>query len=139
MARHFNYHENGGPFPGKCVACGNNKKLFNLARELPFQAGTALICHDCVRDLAEFIGFVNPLPLEEELEELSAQLVSRETEIKRIPDKLEEFINGVRDQFGNFIVAISSDSDDDQPEVVRDSEASASSSDRPRKTKNVDN
>ena len=139
MARHFNYHENGGPFPGTCVSCGNNKKLFNLARQLPFKAGTALICHDCVRDLAEFIGFVNPVPLEEELEELSSALVSRETELAQIPTKTEEFINGIRNQLNDFIFAISSDNYTDQPEAVRIDEASDVNAGRSGKAANSNN
>lgn len=117
--RHFNFFENGGPYPATCVGCGNVKELYDLGRELPFQGGAALICINCVRDLSEAIGYVDPTTLEEELEELSRLNVSHETSLSRIPKLTEGLIDGIRSQLTDFIFAVSYDGLDSEPEAIQ--------------------
>lgn len=117
--RHFNFYENGGPFPSTCVSCGNNKELFDLGRPLPFNGGSALLCITCSKEIAEFIGYTDPTPLEEELEELTALNVSRETAINRIPNLVEGLIDGIRGKLTDFVFAVSYEPDIDQPEDVQ--------------------
>lgn len=122
--RHFNFFENGGPFPATCVGCGNNKELYDLGRELPFRGGAALICSTCAKELAEFIGYTDPTTLEEELEELSRLNVSHETSLSRIPQLTEGLIDGIRSQLTDFIFAVSYDGLDGEPEDVQNAPAS---------------
>lgn len=121
--RHFNFFKENAPFPGTCVACGVNKELFNLERDMPFQGGLAMICKKCVTELAENIGYTDPTSLEEELEELSRLNVSRETSLNRVPNLVEGLVDGIRNQLTDFIFAVSYDGLDGEPENVQDAPA----------------
>jgi hypothetical protein len=120
--RHFNYYENGGPFPSSCVSCGANKNIYGLTREL-LSGGEAQICITCIKELSEFIGWANPIPLEEEIDILKMDVEAHERELARVPDHVEELINGIRSSVTDFIFAISyGDSvprpeDDKEPEL----------------------
>jgi len=120
--RHFNYYENGGPFPSACVACGANKKLFGLTREL-LAGGEAQICETCVKELALFIGWADREPLDQEIEFLKMDVEAHERELAKVPDHVEELINGIRSSVTDFIFAVSygdsvpSSKDDEKPEL----------------------
>lgn len=107
MARHFNYYENGGPAPSSCLSCGRNNTLFDLGREIPIVGGMAQLCLTCAKELAVFVGYAEKAPLDAEIENLKAQLVSRETEIATIPNHVEDLINGIRSNVTDFIFAVS--------------------------------
>lgn len=117
--RHFNFFEKGAPFPAVCVGCGNNKDLFDLNRELQ-SGGRALLCTRCATELAEFIGYAEKAPLLQTIETLKSDIVSRETEIAKIPTKVEELINGIRGSLTDFIFAVSYSDNANQPEAVSD-------------------
>lgn len=104
--RHFNYYENGGPFPSACVACGANKRLFGLTREL-LAGGEAQICETCVKELALFIGWADKEPLEAEIDYLKMDVEAHERELAKVPDHVEELINGIRSSVTDFIFAVS--------------------------------
>lgn len=120
--RHFNYYENGGPFPSACVACGANKRLFGLTREL-LAGGEAQICETCVKELAIFIGWTDKAPLEEIIETKEAEIGSLSDQLHKVPDHVEELINGIRSSVTDFIFAVSygdsvpSSKDDAEPEL----------------------
>lgn len=119
--RHFNYFENGGPAPSACLSCGNNKQLFDLGRELPITGGMAQVCLTCAKELAAAVGYAPEAPLQDEISTLKAELVSRETELAKIPNHIEELINGVRSSVTDFIFAVSySDSTDIDSTVSND-------------------
>jgi len=115
--RHFNYFENGGPFPSACLSCGNNAKLFELGRELQ-NGGMAQLCLTCVTELAQFIGYTEAAPIKAEIASLKAEIVSRETELAKVPTKVEDLINGIRATVTDFIFAVSYGDDTDKPKTV---------------------
>ena len=120
--RHFNYYENGGPFPSSCVSCGANKRIFGLTREL-VAGGEAQICETCVKELAIFIGWADKEPLEAEIDLLKMDVEAHERELAKVPDHVEELINGIRSSVTDFIFAVSygdsvpSSKDDAEPEL----------------------
>lgn len=122
--RHFNYFENGGPFPSACLSCGNNAKLFDLGREIQ-GGGMAQLCLTCVSELAEFIGYAEKQPLEAQIASLKSEIVSRETELAKVPTKVEDLINGIRSTVTDFIFAVSYSDDVDEPKVLPSNESPA--------------
>lgn len=114
--RHFNFFENGGPFPSACLSCGGNAKLFDLGRELQ-NGGMAQLCLTCVGELAEFTGYAPANPLKEEIKSLKAEIVSRETELARVPNQVEELINGIRSSITDFVFAVSYSNNDGDVET----------------------
>lgn len=129
--RHFNYFENGGPAPSSCLSCGRNNTLFDLGRELQF-GGMAQLCLTCAKEIAIFIGFAEKAPLEKTIEELRKEIVSRETELAKVPDQVEELINGIRHSVTDFVFAVSYSSNDAGLETDEsvDRPSNSSSSDR---------
>ena len=115
--RHFNFFENGGPFPSACVSCNANVKLFDLGREL-HGGGMAQLCLTCASELAEFIGYAEAAPMAVKIAQLEAEIVSRETELARVPNQVEDLINGIRSSITDFIFAVSYSDDNNQPENV---------------------
>lgn len=120
--RHFNYYENGGPFPSACVSCGANKNIYGLTREL-LSGGEAQICETCIKELALFIGWAEEAPYEEAVAEAMKRNADLEQQLNNVPDHVEELINGIRSSVTDFIFAVSySDSvpsaqDDEKPEL----------------------
>ena len=117
--RHFNYYENGGPFPSACVSCGANKKLFGLTREL-LSGGEAQICETCTKELALFIGWADREPLDVEIDILKMDVEAHERELAKVPDHVEELINGIRSSVTDFVFAVSYSDGDDKSEPVQD-------------------
>ena len=104
--RHFIYFENGGPFPGTCISCGDNKQLFDVGGTR-FDGGNNLICKRCVGELAVFNGYAELAPLEEQIYNLEADIEAHEQELARVPEHVEELINGIRSSVTDFIFAVS--------------------------------
>lgn len=104
--RHFNYFENGGPFPGTCVSCGATKQLFDIGGTR-IDGGSNLLCKKCSVELALFIGYVEEEPLLEQIYVLEADVEAHERELARVPDHVEELINGIRSSVTDFIFAVS--------------------------------
>lgn len=120
MKRHFTFFANGGPFPGTCLSCGYDKELFDLGGTRA-GGGNNLLCIRCSRELAEFMGFADKATFEAEIESLKAALVSRETELNKVPNLVDGLINGIRSSVTDFIFAVSYSSDSNQHEPVQDS------------------
>lgn len=118
--RHFNFFEKGGPFPGTCVGCRSNKKLFDLGLEL-LSGGHTLLCLQCVDDLSAFVGNAPKKPYEEQIASLKADLVSRETEINKVPSLVEGLINGIRSSVTDFVFAVSYSDSVSSEKPVQDS------------------
>jgi hypothetical protein len=105
------------------MSCGRNNQLFDLGREIPVAGGMAQLCLTCTKEIALFIGYAERAPLDAEIAQLKADIVSRETEIAVIPNHTEELINGIRRSLTDFIFAISySDYADKSAPVQDDSE-----------------
>jgi hypothetical protein len=104
--RQYNVFENGAPFPGTCVGCRSNIKLFDLGVDL-MSGGNAMLCLQCINDLAEFTGQAPKQPLLNEIAALKAEIVSRETELAKVPDLVEGLINGIRSSVTDFVFAVS--------------------------------
>ena len=131
--RHFNYFENGGPFPSACLSCGGNQKLFDLGRELQ-NGGMAQLCLTCVGELADFTGYAPLAPLTTKIAALEEEIVSRETELARVPNQVEDLINGIRSSITDFIFAVSYSDDNNQPENVSDAKPAADADSPKRET-----
>jgi hypothetical protein len=138
--RHFNFFENGAPFPAVCVGCGDIQDLFDLGRELQ-SGGRALLCTRCATELATFIGYAEKAPLETTITGLKAEIVSRETELAAVPTKVEELINGIRSSLTDFIFAVSYSDNADQPKAVSDAgepdKATSGSGKTPKRVNNT--
>jgi len=104
--RHFNYFENGGPFPGTCISCGATKELYDIGGTR-IDGGSNLLCKKCSVELALFIGYVEEAPLEEKIYILEADIEAHEQELARVPEHVEELINGIRSSVTDFIFAVS--------------------------------
>jgi len=123
--RQFNVFPNGAPFPGTCVGCRSNINLFDLGADL-MSGGNAMLCLQCVNDLAEFIGQAPKQPLLDEIAALKAEIVSRETELKKVPDLVEGLINGIRGSVTDFVFAVSYSDSISGAEPVQNSKPSKS-------------
>lgn len=104
--RHFIFHENGGPFPGTCISCGANNQLFDIGGTR-FDGGSNLLCKRCAGELATFMGYAELAPLEEQIYNLEADVEAHERELARVPEHVEELINGIRSSVTDFIFAVS--------------------------------
>ena len=136
--RQFNYFANGGPYPGQCLSCGNNKELFDLGKDQ--QTGSSyLLCTRCVAEVATFTGYILREPAMREADHLKAHIRELEAQVKSVPAQVEGLINGIRSSVADFVLAVSSSSDDNGGVSVQDDSADASKPARPRKTKNSDN
>lgn len=87
-----------------------------------------MICAQCVNDLAEFTGQAPKQPLLDEIAKLKAEIVSRETDLAKIPNEVEGLINGIRNSVTDFIFAVSYSGSVSSEEPIQDPEPS---SDRP--------
>jgi hypothetical protein len=121
--RHFLYFENGGPFPGTCISCGDNKHLFDI-QGTRFDGGNNLVCRKCVIELATFIGYVEEEPLREQMYLLEADIEAHERELARIPDHIEELINGIRSSVTDFVFAVSYSDSISNSEVAEEPKSS---------------
>jgi hypothetical protein len=127
---------NGAPFPGTCVGCRSGIELHDLGADL-LSGGNAMLCKQCVMDLAIFNGWAPEAPLQAEIEELKAQLASKEAVIKNIPNNIEGLINGIRNSVSDFVLTISGGSDNGSSLPVQEPEVSDSGASKPRKAKSV--
>jgi hypothetical protein len=60
-----------------------------------------------VKELALFIGWADKEPLEAEIDILKMDVEAHERELARVPDHVEELINGIRSSVTDFIFAVS--------------------------------
>lgn len=120
MTRHFIYFENGGPFPGVCQSCGNNKTLYDLGGQA-LAGGSNLLCKKCVIEIATFIGYVEEEPLREQMYNLEADIEAHERELARVPDLVDGLINGIRSSVTDFVFAVSYSDHIDRVEDVEKS------------------
>lgn len=82
-----------------------------------------MLCLQCVNDLAEFTGQAPKQPYLDEIAALKAEIVSRETELKKVPNLVEELINGIRNTVADFVFAVSDSSSPSSKNSVREPEA----------------
>lgn len=118
----FVHYPQGAPHPGVCHKCGDFRDLFDLGVD-NFE-GSTLLCRRCISDISGAIGYVKAEPLETRIAELEAELVSRETTIKNIPNHTEELINGIRNLVTNFVFDVSDSSRIDSVSPISDANVS---------------
>jgi hypothetical protein len=104
--KHYNFFTTSAPYPGVCVGCRSNKDLFDLGADL-LSGGNAMLCLQCVNNLAEFTGQAPKQPFLDEITQLKKDIVSRETELASVPAQVEGLINGIRSSVTDFIFAVS--------------------------------
>lgn len=136
--RQFNYFANGGPYPGTCFSCGNNKELFDMGKDQQ-TGGSYLLCNKCVSEIAAFTDHIPRKPAIEEHDHLKAHIKELEAQVKQVPNLIEGLIDGVRNSVADFVLAVSSSSDDSGSVPVQDGTESPRKPGRPRKTTNSDN
>lgn len=105
--RHFNFFENGGPFPGTCVSCGAATELYNLERDL-ISGGVAMLCKRCAVELAEFMGYAPVINTERTIQELEETVESLNIKLSNIPNETETLIDNIRNSVADFVLSISS-------------------------------
>jgi len=135
--RQFNYFANGGPFPGTCLSCGNNKELFDLGKD-EVTSASYLLCNRCVSELASFTGHILKEPAMREFDHLKSHIAELEAQVKKAPELVEGLINGIRSTVADFVLAVSSSSDNSRSVSVQDDSGNTSKPARPRKAKNSD-
>lgn len=130
--RQFNYFANGGPYPGTCMSCGNNKELFDLGKDQQ-TGGSHLLCNRCVSEIAQFTGHILREPAMREHDHLKNHIAELEAQLKSVPTQVEGLINGIRSSVADFVLAVSSSSDDSGSVPVQDGPKGNGKSARPRK------
>lgn len=136
--RQFNYFENGGPYPGTCLSCGNNRELYDLGKD-PVDGRSFLLCRQCVSELASFTGYIQREPALREHDHLKAHIRDLEAQVDKVPALIEGLINGVRSSVADFVLAVSSSGDNTSDSPVQDDAESPRKPGRPRKTADSDN
>lgn len=107
---HLNFFPTGAPSPSTCMKCGDYRDLYDLGVNV-FD-GAALLCTKCMKDLAGVVGWVDPAALSEQLASATYELEASRAIINRIPNHVEELINGIRNSVADFVLTISGSSDD---------------------------
>ncbi len=95
-----------------------------------------MICLQCVNDLAEFTGQAPKKTYEDRIAVLEADLVSRETEINKVPNLVEDLINGIRSSVTDFVFAVSYSDSPSSEKPVQKSEPVEPGHDEVGKTSN---
>lgn len=131
--RHFIYYENGGPFPGTCLSCGNNKDLYDVGGSR-IDGGNNMLCGTCAKELAAFIGYAPEAPLVAEMTSLQNEIVNRDKTIANIPNQVNGLIDGIRNSLADFIFAVSSGDNSNKPAPVQEPEPALSRDDEGVKT-----
>ena len=130
--RQFNYFANGGPFPGTCLSCGNNKELFDLGKDQ--QTGASyLLCIRCVGEIATHTGYILREPAMKEYDHLKKHMTELEDQLASVPNLVEGLINGIRSNVADFVLAVSSSSDSASSAPVQDDSGASSKPVRARK------
>jgi len=136
--RHFNYFENGGPYPGTCLSCGNNKTLYDLGKDQG-TGGSHLLCTNCVSELASFTGHILREPAIKEYDHLKAHSAELEKQLKAIPNLVEGLIDGIRSNVADFVLTVSDSSNRSSSKPVQNDTKASSKPAGPRKAKDSDN
>lgn len=136
--RQFNYFANGGPYPGVCLSCGNNKELYDLGKD-PVDGRSFLVCTRCVAEIANFTGYILREPAMREHDHLKKHIKDLETKLDKVPNLVEGLINGVRSSVADFVLAVSSSDDIPSNSAVQDDAERGSKPARPRKAADSDN
>lgn len=135
--RQFNYFANGGPFPGTCFSCGNNKELYDMGKDEQTQA-SYLLCTRCVSEIAAFTGYILREPAVREHDHLKSHIADLEGQLKAVPKKIEGLIDGIRSNVADFVLAVSSSDDVDSNSPVQDDAKPSPKPVRNRKTEDSD-
>jgi hypothetical protein len=117
--RQFNYFANGGPFPGTCFSCGNNKDLYDLGKDQQSGA-TYLLCTRCISEIASFNGYILREPAMKEYDHLKQHNHELEAQLKAVPTLVEGLIDGIRSSVSDFVLAVSSSGDSGSSAPVQD-------------------
>lgn len=104
---HFHFHKNGGPFPGTCIRCGNNKELWQLGN-IPASNMAALLCDRCLTELAIFTGFVTSKSYAEQYASMKNTIDTQAEQLKAAPKLMEKFQNDVSSVISDFVTSIAS-------------------------------
>ena len=136
--RQFNYFANGGPYPGTCFSCGNNKELFDMGKDQQ-TGGSYLLCTRCVSEIAAFTDHIPRKPAIEQHDHLKAHNKELEAQLNQVPNLVEGLINGIRSSVADFVLAVSSSSDNSGSVSVSDGTESPRKPGRPRKTADSNN
>jgi hypothetical protein len=134
--RHFNYYQNGGPFPGTCALCGITKELWDTAVEHA-RGGSFMICTGCVSELAENIGYAPRAPYEATIADKTSEINKLTELLDAVPNLTEGFINGVRSNLTDFVVAVSNSSIRNVESPVQDARGDNSADDKGDKPADV--
>jgi hypothetical protein len=89
-------------------------------------------------DLAAFIGWTPEAPLLAKIAELEQEIASRENTITKIPDHVEELINGIRSSVTDFILTVSGSSDNSSSVPVQRPKGSNAGNGKSGKAKSSD-
>jgi hypothetical protein len=136
--RQFNFFANGGPFPGSCLSCGNNKELYDLGKD-EVTNSSYLLCTRCVSEISSFTGHILREPAVREMDHLKSHVKDLETKLAQVPAQIEGLINGIRNSTADFVLAVSSSSNVPSDSSVSDDAEGSRKPARPRKTADSDN
>lgn len=136
--RQFNYFANGGPYPGTCLSCGNNKELFDLGKA-EADGSSYLLCTRCIAEIADFTGYTRKDVAVKEIDHMKAHIKDLEQQLKSVPNKVEELINGIRSSVADFVLTVSDSGDGVSVVPVQDDSEGNGKPDNSGKAKNSNN
>jgi len=135
--RQFNFFVNGGPFPGSCLSCGNNKMLYDLGKD-EVTNSSYLLCTRCISEIASFTGHILREPAMRESDHLKSHIKELESQLEQMPAQVEGLIDGIRRSTADFVLAVSSSSNVPSDSSVSDDAEGRRKPGRPRKTEDSD-
>lgn len=123
---HFHFHKNGGPFPGTCIRCGNNKELWQLGN-IPASNMAALLCDRCLTELATFTGFVTGRSYAELNAAKTSIIDTQKAQLEAAPKLMEKFTHDITSIIGDFVTSLAGITAPSEPVQPKSGKASAGS------------
>ena len=123
---HFHFHENGGPFPGSCVRCGNNRRLWQLGT-IPASNMAALLCDRCLQEIAVFSGFVTGSTYAIQVATSMEKITKQKAQLDATPELLRKFSHDVSSLISDFVTSLASVPVPDQPVQLESDQADTGS------------
>lgn len=98
----FRFYEAAAPFPGTCLRCGTDKKLWELGMIRATNIG-AYYCDPCLCELGSFAGLESKAGFEEQLDTLEKTINTLTAQVEGTPELAKELIHDLNNLFSNFV------------------------------------
>lgn len=125
----FRFYEQGAPYPGICLRCGTNSRLWDLGRSIPGTNMGAYYCDDCLVELASFSGMTSKNAHEGTVSELTTSLETANAQLQVAPSLVKELTHNVQSLLSEFILNLASSTGPSKPVQPKGFEANTGDSD----------